>query len=202
MFFFSSCKKEEEKSVVSGKVINSVTGSALSSGTVFLYGQEMSSGSWNSSYTLLGQSAISGGAFNIEIEQENITSYRLDIVNDLFFKIENFYTSDNFSDNTLNKTFYIDPSANVTIIVNNTSQYDINDYFKYTISNGFADYPDCCSQIEEFNGLNVSDTIICKVIGEQEVKFTTRSIIDNTTNNGEVIKYCTPGENTEILINY
>ena len=197
-----SCKKDEDKNTVSGNVTNSISGNSISSGTAFLYGQKVSSGTWNASYTLLGQSSIEGGSFKIEIDVENITSYRLDISKTNFFKKEVFYTSDNFTDNSLNSNYSIDPSADVTIIVNNTSPKNSDDYLKYTIKQGYAEYDDACGESREFHGQTVTDTSVCKVIGDQEVTFSIVWEKDNDGGTKEVKKYCASGENTEIIINY
>jgi hypothetical protein len=202
LLFSYSCKKEAEKVTISGNVYNTIGGEGVSSATAYLYGQKVSSSSWNTTYTLLGSSAISGGSFSIEIEKENISSYKLEIVKTNFFKREKVFTSDNFSGNTYKNTYYIDPSAEVTIVVKNTSYFDENDYLKYTMENGFADYDESCGEINEYTGQTETDTIHCFVIGDQEIVISTLSVKNNVTAHGEVREYCAAGENTEILIQY
>lgn len=202
LLFSYSCKKEAEKVTISGNVYNTIGGEGVSSATAYLYGQKVSSSSWNTTYTLLGSSAISGGSFSIEIEKENISSYKLEIVKTNFFKREKVFTSDNFSGNTYKNTYYIDPSAEVTIVVKNTSYFDENDYLKYTMENGFADYDESCGEINEYTGQTETDTIHCFVIGDQEIVISTLSVKNNVTAHDEVREYCAAGENTEILIQY
>ena len=202
LLFSFGCKKKTDNITVSGNVYNTIGGGGINSATAYLYGQKVSSSSWNSTYTLLGSAPINGGSFSIEIEKENISADKLEIVKTNFFKREKTFTSDNFSNNIYKNTYYIDPSAEVSIIVKNTSYYDENDYLKYTMGNGFADYDESCGEMNEFNGQIGTDTIHCFVIGDQDIVISTLSVKNNVTAHGEVTKYCPSGENTEILIQY
>lgn len=202
LLFSFGCKKKVENITISGSVYNTIDGQGVNSATAYLYGQKVSSSSWSSTYTLLGSSPINGGSFSIELEKENISQYKMEIVKTNFFKKEKVFTSDNFSDNSYNNSYYIDPSAGVTIIVKNTSYFNDNDYLKYTLENGFADYDESCGEMNEFNGQTGTDTIHCSVIGDQDIVISTLSVKNNVTIHGEHTKYCPSGENTEILINY
>jgi len=197
-----SCKKKEDKNTVSGNVSSSVSGNSISSGTAYLYGQKVSSGAWNASYSLLGQSAIEGGSFKIEVEVDNITSFRLDITKNNFFTKEIFYTTENFIDNSISSNYTIDPSAEITIIVNNTSPKNSDDFFKYKITKGYAEYDDACGKTRTFIGQTQIDTTICKVIGDQEVIFSNIWEKNNVGGSNEVTEYCASGTNTKIIINY
>jgi len=202
VFFSFACKKKTDKITVSGNVYNTIGGNGVNSATAYLYGQKVSSNSWNSTYALLGSSAINGGAFSIELNKENISSYKIEIVKTAFFKREKIFTSDNFADNAYKSTYYIDPKAEVTIIVENISYFDENDFLRYTIDNGLANYEETCGEMNEFYEQTVTDTTHCFVIGDQEIVISTLSLKNNVTTLGEVKKYCASGENTEILIQY
>jgi len=159
--------------------------------SISVYGKKVETGTFNASFQkLISGNADASGNFSIEIEKENISEYKITISKYRYFTIEEVFYSGSFKDDIFNKSYTINPSADINIVVKNVYPNDNTDYFKYTISSGYINAVGSCSEAAEFKGTDVDEEYDCKVIGFQDVVFEWVKAKNGVTSTGTKTVYC------------
>jgi len=187
--------------IIKGK-ITSVSGSG-SNAPITIYGKKVSSSSYNANFqTLINSKSDNNGNFNIEIEKENISEYKMIISKSKYFKTEELFYSSSFSNNIFSKNIPIYPSANINIKVKNISPVNNDDYFRYKIASGYVNNIGCCSETKTFEGVDIDEEYNCKIVGLQNVVFEWLKVKNNQTTTGTETIYCSIDSDNFIELNY
>lgn len=203
ILLFVNCKKDRTEVHIIGKIkaYNEITD--VSSVSVTLYGKKVESGSYNASYNQLASTVSdNSGSFSIIIEKENISEYKIKLLKNSYFSVEELFYGDNFSDGTYSSEYDFVPSADISIKILNASPKDDNDFFKYRITSGYIDAPESCLQSSEYYGMAVDEEIECKLIAGQNAVFEWVKTKDGQSYNGSQTIFCNIDGNNSVEFNY
>ncbi|MFH2142543.1 MAG: hypothetical protein ABIJ97_08985 [Bacteroidota bacterium] len=167
-----SCKKKEDKILLSGTISDPNKNSVISDVKINLSAQLIENGTWNSNYTNLTEVfSDSEGKFDIETANVRASKFKLTlfkenyILNEVFIDQENIIANELYEDN-----FNIYSESHLTIFVINQYPFNSNDYLKYRILNGTISCTECCDdEYLSFTGQSINDTISCTIPGNQQI---------------------------------
>ena len=202
-FIFFSCDKEEtEKMMVSGQV-QTPTSELTSPADVMvkLYAQKITSGTWNTSYSLVtSQKTNANGQFSLSFDAIRASAYRIELSKDKYFDI----TSDIDPSNIVKGQNYIvnyeiHPEAYLRLNIINTSPFNNLDKMNYYFSNGALE---CSDTITSYIGTTVNTSKVCKVYGGQEIQLNWNVKKNNQVNVYNTAIYATPFDTTTYNLFY
>ncbi len=184
-----SCKKDSKTLTIKGSINSSDENTADIS--ISILGKKVKAGAFNANFqTLKTGKTDASGNYSIEIEKENISEYKISISKYKYFTIEDVFYSSNFKDGVFSKNYTINPSAEITIIVKNTTPSDNTDFFRYKITSGYINTIGSCSEISEFKGTDIDEEYTCNVIGTQNAVFEWTKAKNGNTTTGTKSVFC------------
>lgn len=169
----AGCKKKNKNIGFTGNVFEPNIQSNISYADVILSAQLIESGTWNTNYTKLQTTTTdSEGKFELEVESQRVSNYRIAVSKDGFF--ENYY---NISPDLVgegevyNDTYNIYSAATLVLNIKNIYPVDSLDKIIYSIEGQTSSCSDCCSTSEKtFIGEDVNEFVTCKLPGHQTIK--------------------------------
>ncbi len=169
---FYSCKKDEDKIIISGKVIDPNQNISVQNVKVELLAQKIESGTWSTNYSLLEtDNTVNEGEFYFSIAPIKVSNYRLTFAKENYFNLSVEISPDEVTKNeAYHKTYNVYSEAYLKVHIKNVLPGSPEDYMFYQIKNGTLDCYNCCSDtISEFDGNNVDVTTVCKTYGHQYI---------------------------------
>jgi len=199
------CKKKNKNAGFSGLVFEPNMYSYIADAEVILSGQLVESGTWNTNYTILQRTKTDEeGKFELEIELQRISSYRITVSKDGFF--DESYTIDpelinegKIYDNTYN----IFSESSLLLNIKNIYPSDSLDELTYSLNAQTQPYNECCSTSDyTFTGTNIDESVSCKLPGHQTIELDIFVVKNGNTTYQKISKYIAEFETKSIDIFY
>ncbi|HBS87191.1 MAG: hypothetical protein A2W91_03150 [Bacteroidetes bacterium GWF2_38_335] len=172
MIVLISCKKNDDKFIISGTLINNYEDSYVSGATVKLYGQKIESGTWNSNFTVITTGVTdASGHFSFTFDVESYSAFRLEFSKDRYIKkLEEVNAANVEKGEDYNREYSFFSEAWLKLSISNTWPSAEEDYITYRIVNDASGFSDCCSSdFTTITGSEIFDTITCKTFGGHTV---------------------------------
>ncbi len=194
MAIMISCR-EKNYNTIEGSLKDAVTGEAVSNAKVEFFVTEISSGNFNSSFNkILEAYTDSEGKFNLKFESKSFVKFKITYSKDLYYSVSNIFEPKDVTYNYIINDL-IPYQSFIKIRILNTYPSEANDSFSFRIE-GINEVCESCfgNSKHIFAGANVDTTILCPVVGGENVRLIYSSIHNGATNYNEEIIYCTPGD--------
>ncbi len=196
LFFFSSCKKKENKITISGTIYEEVSNQRISGAKVKLSGTGIVLGVYSSVFvdieTVLSDA---GGNFSFSLEKEPTDIYKITVTKQQYFTEKQEISSSVFATtNHYSRDIKIKPEGYIKIHLYNSYPFDDNDTIIYYFTNTHGiECFDCCTNATHIGLGPYYDTIFnCKFYGNQHIFFI-RTVIKNKVSNTYIDSlYCQP----------
>lgn len=166
---FISCKKKEDKNIISGVAINQQTQQAIGGVRVELSAKEIANGTWSSQYTSISTLYTqSDGSFSFTFDNIRVSNYKLS------FSKTNYITDDYIISpdlvqpgNEYKTTYNIHFESWLKIIIKNNTPAYTGDNLAFQLKAGSVNCPNGCDDaVHNYSGI-IDSTHLCKIYGSQ-----------------------------------
>jgi len=163
---------------------------------VKLYAQKITSGTWNTSYSLVtSQKTNINGQFSLSFDAIRASAYRIEFKKDKYFDIvSDLDASKVVKGQNYVVNYEILPEAYLRLNIINTSPFNSLDKMNYYFSNAVTS--ECSDTTTSYYGTLVNDYKICKVYGGQEIQLNWNVRKNNQVNVYNAMIYVTPFDTT------
>jgi len=202
---FLSCKKKDNKIVITGTITDVKSGIPAANIPLSLYVNESQSGSYNNNYELLESTTTnSDGVYKFSNPYMTAIQYQIrtesqDYFNNEFDINPQELTTD--SDNTINYTLY--SRSYYKIAIKNNTPYNSNDEIVLSIGNTDLSNPDGCGAVSiDLVGGFVDTLIQCPIYGGQTLYYSYVVTKNSISNQYTGSVYCPAGDTANATIAY
>ena len=205
MLLILSCKKEQKENNFNfeGIITDTDDGSKISNAKITLSKREVSSGTFNSSYTNIDSEITnSNGLYNFSTTYGSIESFKFTLQQDNYFGKELIVNPDNLStENTNELNFSLQSKGNININLVNATPFDEDDKILFSSLN-----PDCANCVKftsiQLNGIAIDTNLIGVIEANKFFKYQ-YFVTKNGVNTSFVDSvFCTIGGTASKVIQY
>ncbi len=205
VFLYSCRKNKAQEIVIYGNVYDPNTNMAVSNATVRLMVTSFSGSIYTSGYSdLIVTTTDESGNFVMEFLSQQTDNYKIRISAFGYFMesyIEDAELINNAASHSLQYNLY--PEAYIRLFVRNTNPFDSLDMISYYYTSALPACNDCCNNtVFKGFGENFTDTILCRLYGNQDVELQWNVTKNNQTTIQTEQIYCPASDTTEYTILY
>jgi hypothetical protein len=207
--FFSilhACKKNKAQEIlINGRIFDPNSNKAVSNATVRLQVTSFSGSIYTSGYSdLIVVTTDESGNFVMDFLSQQTDNYKISITAPNYFMetyIEDAEKINNTSTHSLQYNLY--PEAYIKLFVRNTNPFDSLDMISYSYNSAMPACNDCCNNtVFKGYGEQYTDTILCRLYGNQDVELQWNVTKDNQTTIQTQQIFCPASDTTEYTILY
>jgi hypothetical protein len=159
---------------IQGTVTDPNQGIPVQGATVRLSAQELSNGTFSSSYaTLATTTTSSSGTYSFQVSNRNIVDYKIEVSKSNYFEVEETFSPESMSPEIINtRNYSVLPQGYANFHISHTTPHDSTDSFIYQNVAGYLQCSTCCNHdIISLPGENVDTTYTCMVYGHTYLKY-------------------------------
>lgn len=164
-FLFSGCKKDQDRIMIEGSIMDAVQSAPVADATISLYGKVLEGGIYNPSSTVIA-SAVSDaqGKFAINIQQVKASDFELVVTRTSYFEYREALTVDDISSgNTYEPVIQFSPEGWLRLKVQNSNPINASDLISYRIISDNPECSDCCNSAwKQGQGMVVNTESLCR----------------------------------------
>jgi len=205
LMLLTSCKKDKNEIIISGKILDSGFGNYLVGATVKLSGNGIQNGIYSPDFVELETiTTDAGGNFSFTRTKDRSDSFRITVTKNEYFSEVHEFSSTVFSASSeYVKEIQIKPSGYLQIHFYNAYPSDDDDQVVFYFSNAGQNCPDCCTNTPHTGyGPAFDTTFTCRFYGNQKICFL-RSVTKNQHTNVYLDSlFCPAFETTTYQIPY
>lgn len=196
-----SCHKNIDFISVAGTLISINENITVQGVKVELYTKKIESGIYSAYYDLFDTiETDANGQFDFHLPNKTWASVKVYFSKSGYFNLEHEIEGDLLRSSVgFNEDFNIDPKAWLKLKIKNVDSSFVDDIFDYRIVNGTRNCDACCDSSKKlFEGKNVDEEIICRVVGHQEIMIHWNQTVEGKTTGRQVI-YFVPAFDTTLI---
>jgi hypothetical protein len=198
-----SCKKDDDKIMVTGTVVDPQSGIGISGVNVYLDGKILNSGIYNEDYSEIASATTDGsGNFKIETAWQVVSCYRIRVFRNNYFENQLVVPAESISKGqTYTAALTMLPAAWIRVNINNMVG-SADDEIQYKFTSTPQSCMDCCHNSFLIGSGNYHAVYKCRAVGNKINGFYWTVKRDGVTSPNADSVYCVAFDTTTLNINY